>query len=71
MNRDAALVALAAVVFSGLMTALAFWALDLAIGDMPHPGWGFAGGAALAVASYLRTGRAARRDHSGPPPPPH
>jgi hypothetical protein len=59
------LVAAAAVVVCGLVAAGAFWLLDLALGDMPHPLWGFAGGAALGLFSYLRTGWSDRRDGRG------
>ena len=59
MNR--VLLFVAAVAFCGLVTAGAFWLLDLAIGNMLHPAWGFALGAAAALASYVRTGWADRR----------
>ena len=54
MNR--VLLVVAVVTFCGLVTAGAFWLLDLAIGEMPHPAWGFGLGAAAAIASYARTG---------------
>lgn len=59
MNR--VLLVVGVVTFCGLVTAGAFWLLDLAVGDMPHPAWGFGLGAAAGVASYLRTGWADRR----------
>ena len=55
------LLIVAVVTFCGLVTAGAFWLLDLAIGDMPHPAWGFVLGAAAALASYARTGWEDRR----------
>ena len=59
MNR--ALLIVAVVTFCGLVTAGAFWLLDVAIGEMPHPAWGFALGAAAGLASYVRTGWVDRR----------
>ena len=57
------LVVVAAVAVCGLLTAGAFWALELLLGEgMPHPAWGFAGGVAVALLSYARTGWADRRD---------
>jgi len=57
------LVVVAAVVFCGLITAGAFWALEALLGGgMPHPLWGFAGGVAVALLSYARTGWSDRRD---------
>jgi hypothetical protein len=53
---------LAAVVGCALVTAGAFWVLDLAVGGMPSPWWGALGGAVLAVLSYLRTGLADRHE---------
>jgi peptidoglycan/LPS O-acetylase OafA/YrhL len=54
---------LAALLFCGLLTAGAFWLLELLLGDdMPHPAWGFAGGVAVALLSYARTGWSDRRD---------
>ena len=54
-------VAVAAVLGCALVTAGAFWLLDVAVGDMPSPWWGAAGGAALGLISYVRTGREQRR----------
>lgn len=51
----------AAVLGSALLTAGAFWLADLAVGGMPSPWWGLLAGGLLAVASWLRTGRAQRR----------
>jgi peptidoglycan/LPS O-acetylase OafA/YrhL len=57
------LLVVAAVVVCGLVTAGAFWALDALLGEsMPHPAWGFAGGVAVALLSYARTGWSDRRD---------
>ncbi len=52
---------LAVMAFCGLVTAAAFWVLDLALGDMPHPLWGAVLGAGAALASYVRTGWSGRR----------
>ena len=57
------LLVVAAVVVCGLVTAGAFWALDALLGGgMPHPAWGFVGGAAVGLLSYARTGWSDRRD---------
>lgn len=57
------LLAGAAVLVCGLLTAGAFWALDALLGGgMPHPAWGFVGGVAVALLSYARTGWSDRRD---------
>lgn len=57
------LLVVAAVVVCGLLTAGAFWALDALLGGgMPHPLWGFGGGVAVALLSYVRTGWSDRRD---------
>jgi hypothetical protein len=56
------LLVVAVLVVCGLITAGAFWLLDVLLGDMPHPLWGFVGGAAVGVLSYLRTGWSDRRD---------
>ena len=64
MNR--VLLAVGAVAFCGLVTAGAFWLLEVAIGDMPHPAWGFVLGAVAGIASYARTGWADRRRRRRP-----
>lgn len=57
------LLVVAVVVVCGLVTAGAFWTLEALLGEaMPHPLWGFVGGAAVAVLSYARTGWSDRRD---------
>lgn len=57
------LVVVAAVLVCGLVTAGAFWLLDVLLGGgIPHPLWGFVGGAGVAVLSYVRTGWSDRRD---------
>lgn len=61
MKLAAVAVTVAAVVVAGLVTAAAFAVLGLALDGIPHPLWGFAGGAALALLSYARTGWVDRR----------
>lgn len=57
------LVVVAAVVGCGLLTAAAFWLLEVLLDDgIPHPLWGFVAGAGVAVLSYVRTGWSDRRD---------
>lgn len=49
------------VVACGAVVAVAFWLLDLYLGDMPSPAAGFVAGAALALVSALRAWRDQRR----------
>lgn len=50
------------VVACGAVVAVAFWLLDLYLGDMPSPVAGFVAGAVLALVSVLRGWRDQRRN---------